>query len=580
MAILQKIETPLTETTQYTNACEYLASKYNLDAWPLNVCFDLFFDVSISANKDADGVITGYYIKGISWDKYKLAQLLLKLGFCTYSPKPGEYVYIKIENNICSTTDKTRIHHAIVDTINAYHFFYIDNEKLTKENGELQGHFLPSEKVLAKFYNTVKSLLNDDLMGLLRWPKPIVFQEDTETEKFLFYQNVYIKVTAKDVQVLEYNTLQNFIWESQKLKRNFDAAKPQIPSTFGKFIKHISGYPVNKAQNVQPEHVQRLQSFMSLIGRAIHHYFKKKRQSAILVDSQMDDLDNSNGRSGKGLICDGIGHMVNVTEEATAYVSIDGKTFDKGNKHRYDSCEIDTKLVQLEDLDRRHDMEQHFNDIVKGIKVDKKNEKPFVINAFMIFTSNRMPKIMDPSTKDRIKIFEVSNYFNDKHEPAKEYGHWLFTDWEGPRAHEWHAFDHYMIDCIQLYLKQGFKEPPKLNADIKMLYEITSRDFVEYIESRLEGRLVREVLNSKNEMINIDQPQIGFGPDNKIVKAQLLRDITEALSDLNNSKFKFTQNKLTIWLNNYSQLSTKYSVESKPSNGEQYYIFNKKQKPE
>jgi hypothetical protein len=59
---------------------------------------------------------------------------------------------------------------------------------------------------------------------------------------------------------------------------------------------------------------------------------------------------------------------------------------------------------------------------------------------------------------------ELSSYFGTHHTPFDQFGSMLFEDWD---EQEWARFDHYMINCLNYYLKNGLVESEAKNLELR-----------------------------------------------------------------------------------------------------------------
>jgi hypothetical protein len=90
---------------------------------------------------------------------------------------------------------------------------------------------------------------------------------------------------------------------------------------------------------------------------------------------------------------------------------------------------FNTQIIHIADLKPNTPFSIFYNDITEGIVVEQKNEKPFIIKAKILLSTNQTIKLEGASDYDRCIEFEFSNYFSDKYKPEQEFGHWFFRDW-------------------------------------------------------------------------------------------------------------------------------------------------------
>ena len=152
------------------------------------------------------------------------------------------------------------------------------------------------------------------------------------------------------------------------------------------------------AFNVSNKNVERFNSLCSIIGYNLHTYFEEKLKATILTDSKISDTPE--GRTGKSLLVTGLGKIKKLC-------NIKGKDFDAKNKFKSQEANLDDQVITIDDIARGFDFEMMFNDITEGIKVEKKNLKPFTLKAKILITTNRTLKIEGASAKDREFLVRV-----------------------------------------------------------------------------------------------------------------------------------------------------------------------------
>jgi len=96
----------------------------------------------------------------------------------------------------------------------------------------------------------------------------------------------------------------------------------------------------------------------------------------------------------------------------------------------------------------------------------------------MVVTSNFYVKGPGGSSdRDRRNEFELDNYYSDSHKPIDDFGKEFFSGWNDK---DWNQYDTIMIDCIQLYLKEGLIVADSINLEANNLKQATSAEFYEY----------------------------------------------------------------------------------------------------
>jgi hypothetical protein len=184
----------------------------------------------------------------------------------------------------------------------------------------------------------------------------------------------------------------------------------------------------------------------------------------------------------------------------------------------------------LNDITKHFELESVYNDITENISIEGKNKKPFHIIVKMIICSNRPLEVNSGSDKDRVVEFEFSDFFSEKLSPQDHFGQWFFTDWN---SLEWHRFDNFMLECVQMYLSRGIISPTNENLSKRKLVNQTNEDFLTFMEMK------------------------DIKPNFEYDKKALFNDFKNAYPDWNNSKF--SQRRFTAWLRIFGQFSEVFS---------------------
>jgi hypothetical protein len=384
-------------------------------------------------------------------------ELLRLFGFRLYN-NDEPFIFVKITDNVIEEVSISQIQSHFIDFVKHKH----------KTQGDVK-----REMILEKFYKNPSHYFNAKRLSLLYPQQPIKLNADTEKECFLYFKNGFVKCTSKGFTFHNYKELKGAIWLKQKQNRDFknldwiklDEVEPDKLGYFYQFMYYISGSKES-----------RLYSLFSIVGYLLHSYFEYKLKAPIFTDSKI--TDKPDGRTGKTLFCKALGHIRN-------YIEINGKDFDPTNKHKYQSADLGTQIVCLNDVKRNFDPETIFNDITEGVQVEKKNQQPFTIRAKTIVTTNKTIRMDGSSSKDRFIEFEFANHFSDKYSPKDAFGHWFFTEWN---IEEWNKFDNLMAFCACYFLKNGIIVPEPINLPLRQVVDMTSTDFVSFLDEQFEQK--------------------------------------------------------------------------------------------
>lgn len=458
--------------------------------------------------------LQGDTFKDIDIVPTEFISLLKSWGFYRYDVGQ-DYKLVRISDRVISETTKNKI----ID----FFLHYINNNcpghvKLEKRDMIFE---VSRELITNKVIKGLGIYFSDLRVARLVPDQEIDFNCDRVDEAFFYYKNGFVKVTKEGYSLRPYSELKGCIWQNRILDREFsersinylafeNADINRLPSVFAKFIFRVCG-----------SDWKRFFAFCSIIGYLLHDFFETKRKAIILTDSLISE--KSEGRTGKTLFGKAIGKIRN-------YCEINGKNFDPTNKRKYETAEIDTQVIHVNDVMDYFDITSLFNDITEGAEVDKKNEKPFKIDVKFIISTNRTIKIEGSSAKDRTIEFEFANHYSDTFSPEDEFKHWFFRDWD---EEQWETFDNFMMWCSHYYLRNGIVKADSINLEARKLLDHTSAEFVEFM--RHKGIVFDQEYNIKD----------------------LFTEFTDQYEDF--KKSRFTQKRFTSWLKVYTNLEKGYA---------------------
>lgn len=498
------------------------------------VFFD-WFSASFASGEDENAK----NVKRISIDYYLFSKYLMNLGFYRFE-KGKEYYTVRVINHVVEVCTQNQVVDAVKDEIeNA------PGEEIS--NGKVK---VSKEKLLDKLFKGIASYFSENLLNRCLKKDGFSFLEDTKDKSYFFFKNCIAEVTTTKLNILEYESVEEkYIWKDQILDRDFNVLeiKEFIDSPFSRFISNISS--LNQKVNNSFSDSQRTDALMSIMGYNLHKYFLGKLKATIFTDSTISD--EPNGRTGKTLLAKAIGKVLNTNTNSKTFVELNGKNFNFQDPKRYQECEIDTKLVHLNDVMKNFKFELLFNDISEGIKAVQHYKAPFLVNAKIIISTNRTIQVRGNSAKDRCIEFEMSNYYGLNNSPEKEFGHWFFRDWNHL---QWLQFDNFMLYCVKMYLSSGLIEPGVINLNKRKLHEETAREFILFMDEQLK--------DYNGERIN---------------KKDLHNEFLEQFPDFNRGFKAIKQRTFNSWCRLYAEYSEGFekTIEIK-SNGQYFIEFVRK----
>ncbi|MFW6352739.1 MAG: DUF3854 domain-containing protein [Bacteroidota bacterium] len=498
--------------------------KYQYDGEQLILLKEENYNVFWKVKKDANG-----NKKGVRIENYKLIQFLETKGYARIELQSEEIIrFIRIVDNRIYEVSETHIQDFVIRHL----------KKLPE--GDL-GQDVTKEEILSVLYQNPQNYFSKNKLCTLE-SKELNVNKDTKETSYVYFRNGFVKITAKDYELHPYKELENgFIYDSQLQNRNFE--KTSEEGNFKQFVKNIAGYK---------DDPDRFLVLRVLLGYLMHFFFDYKRKAVNLTDSSMSDDDE--GRTGKTLLLNSVKFFRNYSEVA-------GKVFNSTNKHRYQDADLSTQVIHINDVSRSFAIEEVYNDITDGIVVDKKNEKPFGINAKIAISSNKPLRVKGASARDRIVEFELAQHYSDVFSPEQEFNQWFFGDW---KEDEWQAFDNFMIECIRLFLEHGLLTPKSLNLENRKLLNETNQDFVDFIESRL--------LHNPAQVENELDGKVYICPGIAFCKKSLHTNFLQEYPEYESDKYLKKQQTFTRWLKTFAGYRG-YNVEERKSGAKRSMIF-------
>ena len=380
--------------------------------------------------------------RGLKIISYKYKAYLKGLGiFKYYAVDSQTFVFVKRSQGKIFDISEELIKDLVLE----------DQDK--KGNGDVWNHLASNTRYFKEDY--LSMLDNCD----------VPFIEDDKDTGYLYFDNTAVKVTKDNVEPIEYSNLNGFIWGKHCLDREY-LKKGSSDNDFKQLIWNISGKSDRKRKSIE-----------STIGFLLHSYKTSARNRAVILNDEMIS-ENPNGGTGKGLFIKGIACMKRIA-------TIDGKNFSTDKSFAYQTVQVDTQVLCLDDIKKNFNFESLFSIITEGITLEKKNKDaiklPIEKSPKLLISTNYAVKGEGNSFERRKWELEFAQYYNASLTPLDEFGRMLFDDWD---AEEWHKFDNYMISCLQLYLTNGLIEAEFNNLETRKFIAGSSFDFHEWMTDK------------------------------------------------------------------------------------------------
>ena len=439
------------------------------------------------------------------------------LGFRRYDLNK-DFFFVKVMDNVIEEVPLSQIQDALLKTI----------EAVEKKQWK---HEISKDVLLTKIHSSNTILFGRNKLSLLGQIEDLSFAQDTKDEACIFYRNGYVKCTAAGYSLKNYKGLDGYIFRNQMIERDF--VKSDGNGDFSEFTKNIS---IAKTKDGND---QRWLSFKTHIGYLMHSFFDTRLAAVNITDSTVSNSDE--GRTGKSLTGVAISKIKSTCE-------IFGKEFDHTSPHKYSRANLGTQVVFHNDAKKNLAIETLFNVITDGIEVNGKYEKPFVIKAKYLITSNSPLPTEGDSSKDRVYEFELTDHYSLYHRPEDDFGRRFFSDWD---AEEWSNFDNFMMQCICDYLREGVIPPKEINLSERKAIEYTNADFVDFMKSA----------------------QIVAGKEYN--KKELHESFLKDYDEYKNDKYLSRQSNFTRYLKSYANYSEnlKGKIKERRSDGNDFITF-------
>jgi hypothetical protein len=429
--------------------------------------------------------------------------------------------------------------------------------------GKGQSIAVPREMIDEKMMSSDGKFFKMEKLDHLLFDEAPEFIEDTKTQKFNFYKNGYIEITAKGVEFKNYNQLGKYVWDYQIHKRewvhqqkefiHYINEKPEGKNKcyFELFIDKVTSIPDKENPGKYLDSAERKKQFEIIIGYYLHLYYGYKLKALLITDSAIGVDDESNGRSGKSVFAQGLGHFLSATPKADKiFVMIDGKSeaFKKNTQEKYGQCNEKTKLVVINDLIKNADVEDLYTAVTEGIGVKNLYKDIFEIVVKIIITKNKTLNIKGGSSKDRFIEFQFSDFFKEGYGLDKHFNHWFYTEWN---EEEYARFDRYMSRCCQFFLMQmeQFKALPaitNINLDERKLSDHTNTEFVEWFTKLLNGE------NPHCLPENIDRAGTWYN------KKTMMQSFLSWNPDYQDGKYKLSSKRFFMWIRDFINYNHHY----------------------
>lgn len=379
----------------------------------------------------------------------KLMGFLESRGFANARITNNENILVQMRNNRMSLASEAQVDQIIQN-------YLIANNELEIYEIYVRGM---GSYVSARKFNLLK-------------PIELVNDRDASDNSKFFYSNCFCEITKKGVFVKPYENLQLPIWENRILCKSYERPSDGEKGQFEKFCANITG-------NME----DRLLGLKTILGYLLHRNKEVGEPKAIILyDERMGENNQAHGGTGKTLLSQAIAKCREVE-------FFDGKEIKAGSWFKNQRIELTTDVLVYDDLNKNVSLENFYTIITSGIEVEKKRKQAFFIDFMdspkILITSNYPVKGPGGSSDIRRRHeFELSNYYNADFTPEIEFGNRFFgNSWE---QEEWNKFFHFMMSCVQEYLRYGIVEVVPINLNTAKLVNKSCQEFIDFADKFVE----------------------------------------------------------------------------------------------
>lgn len=362
----------------------------------------------------------------------------------------------------------------------------VTEKQLRREVLELLETSGIEELYIEKFQKSISTILSSTQIHTLKEIKADLLKDKKNTAYFPF-QNYLVKVTADNVECLDYADLTVCVMEKQR--KLFDISKEN----------HQGGDFRRFCELVTNENVEWLKALQSTIGYLLLSNKEAIEDKAILAyDYLLGNKLEANGGTGKSLIFkQAIGQLKSVAV-------IDGKRYDpRSTRFMYQNIDEVTDVILIDDVNSKFNFDQVYSAITTGFEIERKGEQSIYLSQEeapkFVITSNRLLKLEEgASARRRAHEIFLYNYFDDERKPKDVFGKNFFSkEWN---EEEYNKFYYFMFECVQVYLQDGLIEyTPEEIRGIKLETEI-GKKWCEFFDDVLEDLIDKDNLINRREL--------------------------------------------------------------------------------
>ncbi len=413
--------------------------------------------------------------------------ILGKFGFKkSYIGETDEPTLVRDIDNILHNVSSHQLSDFVLDEVLSKFSRYVDVTQVGDKE-----KLIPLRELQKVFFSYRDKILSTQIKAIFR-PKSINMLTDDSSSGLLFFDNGVARITKDTFKLLPFDQMNGKIWKSQIMPRNFLESIPEGKGDLEKFIENVASSDQVKKR-----------SFMSALGYLLHTYKNKANSPAIILVDEKSSPGIAQGGTGKSLFAQSIKHI-----RSQRYMA--GKNVDPTSRFFFMDAELGDQSLFFDDVRHGFDFEALFNVITDDMQVEAKYKNRFTIpfeqSPKIILATNSVVNGFGSSFKRRQFTLPFSDHYLKNPVPEREFGRKLFDDWD---AKEWARYDHFMIRCFQLYLRERLIKFPTNYHLVRGLTDRTSPDFYDWAEAHLETGLeykANVLFDGKNKIADSSNP--------------------------------------------------------------------------
>ncbi len=398
-----------------------------------------------------------------------------------------------------------------------------------------------NKNVLEMLYKGGVQYLGPDKLSYLNYIQPNFLQPQRDCQYFYFKDSCW-KVSSDRVEEVSYSSISHHVWKERQrdiparylgslvdFRQNENGTYDYALTAIGKkchflrFLENASNFTWRMSDADIPvdelyENNQHLLSKLCAIGyMAMDVKDPNVSRAVIAMDGKQSEVGESNGRSGKSLVGELMRHITTI-----AYIN--GKKRDiLDDQFIWNDVTEKTRLVFIDDVLQNFNFEFLFPCITGDWTVNYKGSTritfPFASSPKLYIPTNHTIKGDGSSYSDRQWVIAFSDYYNQNHKPADDFGQLFFAEWD---FDQWNLTWNLIANCIQLYLRFGVVQAPSDRIETRRLRQEITEGFIlwadEYFsnESRIGVKLSRHSL--QDDYFSADPHQRKYVSPNEFKK--------------------------------------------------------------